>query len=152
MDKIVREDVSETVHSPDLTPWVESRYQTTSLQDWRGIGEVARELGITERALRFYESKGLVVPRREGAARRYGAKERERLRALLKAKRLGFTLSEIRSLFASQSDNDELCISRRQCVEQIRLLERRKREIELALAELRRAYSSLYMQLATSGG
>ena len=148
----MRDSEGEVAYSPDPTPWIaDRRYSGTGNHDGIGIGEVAREFGVTKRALRFYEAKGLVVPQRDGPARRYGLKELDRLKALIKAKRLGFTLAEIRSLLASQPDHGEFCISRRQCVEQIRLLERRKREIEAALAELRRAYSSLYMQLATSG-
>ncbi len=107
---------------------------------------------MTERALRFYEAKGLLAPSHDGAARRYGAKERDRLAMLLKAKTLGFTLAEIGRMFATQSGNGVLDIGRRQCVEQIRLLEQRKREIATALAELRRSYSSLYTRLAACGG
>lgn len=115
------------------------------------IGEMVREFGTTPRALRFYESKGLISPRRQGAARFYGRVERERLTLVLKAKRLGFTLAEIRRMLdAEQAEFGALHVTRRQCFDQIKLLEQRKREIEAALAELRRTYSSFYVATAAT--
>ena len=115
---------------------------------------MAREFGTTPRALRFYEDKGLLSPHRQGAARLYGGAERERLVLVIKAKRLGFTLAEIRQMLAEPAEPTQsraLSISRRQCFDQIRHLEQRKREIETALAELRRTYSSFYARIASSG-
>jgi DNA-binding transcriptional MerR regulator len=69
---------------------------------------------------------------------------------VLQAKRLGFTLCEIHQMLAAPADSAEaaaLNISRPQCFEQIKLLEQRKREIEAALAELRRTYSSFYARM-----
>lgn len=116
------------------------------------IGETARLFGLTERALRFYEAKGLLAPRRNGAVRFYGQLDRDRLAAILKAKHLGFTLTEIRQMLAAPEpgEGSALNISRRQCFEQIKLLEQRKREIENALAELRRTYSSFYARLVSA--
>jgi DNA-binding transcriptional MerR regulator len=117
------------------------------------VGEMAREFGTTPRALRFYESKGLLSPQRQGAARFYGAIERERLSLVLKAKRLGFTLREIHRMLGSEhAEFGALSITRRQCFDQIKLLEARKREIETALAELRHTYSSFYARLAAGAG
>jgi DNA-binding transcriptional MerR regulator len=84
-------------------------------------------------------------------ARLYDAQDRGRLALILQGKRLGFTLTEIRALVsASQegADSQTLDLSREKCVEQIKLLERKKREIETALAELRRIYSSFYLARA----
>ncbi|MDQ2084463.1 MerR family DNA-binding transcriptional regulator [Xanthobacteraceae bacterium Astr-EGSB] len=112
------------------------------------IGDLAREFGVTLRALRFYESKGLLKPQREGNLRLYSPADRENLAQILKGKQLGFTLSEIRSLIASDTPDCQyaprLKLSREQCVEQIKLLERQKKEIEDAIAELRRTYTDLY--------
>src|SRR5262245_44552528 len=60
------------------------------------IGELAKEFGVTLRTLRFYENKRLLSPRREGLARLYSKADRDRLALILKGKKLGFTLSEIR--------------------------------------------------------
>jgi len=62
------------------------------------IGELAAEFDVTPRAIRFYESEGLLAPRREGQRRVYTPRERTRLKLTLRGKRLGLTLSEIRSL------------------------------------------------------
>ena len=59
------------------------------------ISELAIEFGVTARALRFYEDKGLLTPRREGLARIYSARERGRLQLILRGKRMGFPLTEI---------------------------------------------------------
>jgi DNA-binding transcriptional MerR regulator len=62
------------------------------------IGELAAEFDVTPRAIRFYEAEGLLAPRRDGQRRIYTARERTRLKLTLRGKRLGLTLSEIRSL------------------------------------------------------
>jgi DNA-binding transcriptional MerR regulator len=65
------------------------------------ITELAREFDITPRAIRFYEDQGLLAPRREGSnglRRVYSPRDRTRLKLTLRGKRLGFTLSEIRTL------------------------------------------------------
>jgi len=60
------------------------------------VTALARDLGITARALRFYEDKGLVAPGRAGAMRVYTRRDRARLILILRGKRLGFSLREIR--------------------------------------------------------
>lgn len=60
------------------------------------IGELAREFAITTRAIRFYEAKGLIAPRRKGVARAYSRRDRARLVLILRGKNLGFSLEEIR--------------------------------------------------------
>lgn len=60
------------------------------------IGELADELAITTRAIRFYEAKGLLRPERRGAARAYSRRDRARLLLILRGKNLGFTLDDIR--------------------------------------------------------
>jgi len=59
------------------------------------IGELADELEVTTRAIRFYEAKGLIAPARRGVARSYSRRDRARLRLILRGKNLGFTLEEI---------------------------------------------------------
>lgn len=62
------------------------------------IGELAREFDVTPRAIRFYETEGLLAPRRDGQRRIYTPRDRTRLKLTLRGKRLGLTLSEIREL------------------------------------------------------
>jgi DNA-binding transcriptional MerR regulator len=63
------------------------------------IGELAREFGITSRTLRLYEEEGLLDPQRDGTRRIYSERNRVRLRLILRGKRLGWSLSEIRESF-----------------------------------------------------
>lgn len=60
-----------------------------------GIAELAEQLGTTTRAIRFYEEKGLIKPKRIGTTRVYRRRERARLSVILRAKSLGLTLREI---------------------------------------------------------
>jgi len=111
------------------------------------IGELARDAGVTLRALRFYQSKGLLTPRRNGSARLFSHDDRERLALILQGKRLGFTLIEIREMLAARARgcNNALPIDRRTCVEQINMLERQRRDIDGALAELRQIYTEMFV-------
>lgn len=60
------------------------------------VTELARELGMTARAIRFYEDKGLISPQRAGTTRVYSARDRARMILILRGKRLGFSLSTIK--------------------------------------------------------
>jgi DNA-binding transcriptional MerR regulator len=62
------------------------------------IGALAREFAVTTRTIRFYEDEGLLAPERRGQARIYHARDRVRLRLILRGKRLGFSLAEIREI------------------------------------------------------
>ncbi len=62
------------------------------------IAELSREFAITPRTIRFYEDEGLIKPRRQGMTRLYGVGDRTRLGWILRGKRLGFSLAEIREL------------------------------------------------------
>ena len=110
------------------------------------IGELSREFGVTLRALRFYENKGLISPQREGLSRLYSRGDRTRLALILKGKKLGFTLGEIRQMIAAEeydADAKTLSLSREKCLEQIELLKKQKAEIEEGLSELSQIYASL---------
>src|SRR6478735_5344772 len=104
------------------------------------IGDLAREFGVTLRTLRFYEDRGLLSPRRDGTARIYDPRDRERLSVILKGKQLGFTLTEIRAMVAEERSGGgaamNLQLSLDQIEDQIQHLEQQKKEIEAALAEL----------------
>ena len=72
---------------------------TASGKKTYSIGELAGEFGITSRTLRLYEEEGLLNPRRDGTRRIYNERNRVRLRLILRGKRLGWSLSEIRESF-----------------------------------------------------
>lgn len=105
------------------------------------IGDLSREFGVTLRTLRFYEDRGLLQPRREGATRVYDAADRARLSVILKGKQLGFTLTEILTMVAQEEGDvvapPDLNVSVDQIGVQITNLETQRTEIDRALAELR---------------
>ncbi|WP_111656702.1 MerR family transcriptional regulator [Isoalcanivorax indicus] len=75
------------------------------------IGELARELDITTRTIRFYEDMGLLSPRRRGQTRIYSPADRVRLKLILRGKRLGFSLAESRELielYRPDRDNNQI--------------------------------------------
>ncbi|WP_055038345.1 MerR family transcriptional regulator [Blastochloris viridis] len=104
------------------------------------IGDLSREFGVTLRALRFYEDKGLLSPKREGLTRLYSRTDRNRLVLILKGKRFGFTLTEIKAMVAAHEGRDEgenLALSQDKVLQQIAVLEKQRQEIDDAIAELR---------------
>jgi DNA-binding transcriptional MerR regulator len=72
------------------------------------IGELAREFGVTSKAIRFYEDRGLLTSRGFGHSPGYGARERLRLKMILKGTELGFTLAELRDILNTHEHNGEL--------------------------------------------
>jgi DNA-binding transcriptional MerR regulator len=62
------------------------------------VGELADELGVTTRTLRFYEAEGLITPERAGGNRVYGPRDRARMRLILRGRRFGMTVAECREI------------------------------------------------------
>jgi DNA-binding transcriptional MerR regulator len=62
------------------------------------VGELAEELGVTTRTLRFYEAEGLIAPERRGTARIFHPRDHARMRLILRGKRFGMSLPEIREI------------------------------------------------------
>ncbi len=106
------------------------------------IGELAREFDVTLRTLRFYEDKGLVNPRRDGATRIYTRRDRGRLKLVLMGKRVGFSLSQIREMLDlydfRHGQVSQMRVAIERFNEQIAVLEHQKRDIEQALDDLKR--------------
>ncbi len=63
-----------------------------------GIAEMSREFGVTPRTIRFYEAEGLLAPLRDGQRRIFRGRDRTRLRLILRGRRLGFPLAEVREI------------------------------------------------------
>jgi len=75
-------------------------YATEPINDRSSIGDLARELDVTPRAIRFYEDEGLLSPKREGSRRIYSKRDYVRLKLILRGKRLGFSLADVREMLA----------------------------------------------------
>lgn len=97
------------------------------------IGEVVRQFEITPRSLHFYEQRGLLTSTRRNNARYYDKSQIERLKAILKGKSLGFTLTEIENFLES---GDGLLHDRKLLQSQLQYLEQRRAEIDHAITEL----------------
>lgn len=107
----------------------------------RGIRDVATELGITTRAIRFYEDKGLLDPPRVGTMRVYSRREVGRLQLILRGKRLGFSLRQIRE-FLDLYDADDLHLEQTRrllarVADRIDALEAQRHALDQTLDELR---------------
>lgn len=118
---------------------VEAKEEPGGERSWT-IGEMAREFRLSLRALRFYEDRGLLHPRRRGTTRIYSGGDRRHLQMILKGKQLGFTLTEIHDILARGNSELELNLPADQIVAQIHHLEHQLSVLELALAELRLAH------------
>lgn len=121
------------------------------------VTQLAQDLGLTPRALRFYEDKGLVAPRRAGTTRVYTHRDRARMILIMRGKRLGFSLAEIREyldlydaditqrtqlrhLLAAVTSRLEQLLQQREALEQsVAELTDIKAQAEAALAEQRAA-------------
>ncbi|MFK0683627.1 MerR family transcriptional regulator [Ochrobactrum sp. BD67] len=116
-----------------------ARRENQSGQLYR-IGDLAEEFDLTLRALRFYEDKGLLNPRRAGITRLYDYKDHTRLRLILFGRRIGFTLSEMGQLISvwekGTADQAEAESLRKRFKEKLSKLEKKKDEIDRSVEEL----------------
>jgi DNA-binding transcriptional MerR regulator len=121
------------------------------------VSDLVRELGTTARAIRHYESLGLLHPRRTaGGHRLYSRRDRARLRLILRGRRLGFSLAEIAELLALYDVDPSL---REQFVQGIRLTRKhlaavrhRIRELEDLARDLEQALADAEARLKAMGG
>jgi DNA-binding transcriptional MerR regulator len=106
-----------------------------------GIGELAREFGVTRRTLRFYESKGLLFPERNGNNRIYSRADRARLKLILLGKRVGLPLASIKTLLElyERGDNPNQLQAALEVGEtQINLLRAEREKLDNSITELER--------------
>ncbi len=109
-------------------------------RDAFSISDLSTEFGVTARALRFYEDEGLISPERRGTMRVYSHRDRARLAWILRGKRVGFSLGEIRELLDLYDIGDGRRSQRSatiaRCRDRIALLDAQKHDIDAAIAEL----------------
>ncbi len=105
------------------------------------IAELAKEFGVTPRTLRFYESKGILAPRRAGQRRIYSERDRVRLRLALRGRRLGFTVDECKEIIEMYNpivgnEHDQLQYLLGKISAHRATLEQKQRDIEATLAAM----------------
>lgn len=109
------------------------------------IREMADSFGVSIRALRFYEDRGLLHPRRQGSVRYYDGNDKKHLKLILKGKQLGFTLAEIHEMIESHDGDEtaadlELFLHPDQIIAQLNHLQKQRDEIDIAISALREAH------------
>ena len=122
----------------------------------QSIQEVADALGVTTRALRFYEDKGLIDARRAGTMRIYSRRDVARVQLILRGKRLGFSLREIKQ-FLDLYDADPQHVEQMRalaevCGERIADLEAQKAALEQTIGELKEMRAQALDKVRGAGG
>ena len=104
------------------------------------IGELARQFGVTTRTIRYYEDEGLLSPARRGQTRVYRPRERVRLRLILRGKRLGFSIAEIREILdmyeSEPGEAGQLRHLMARIAERRAVLQRQRADIDRMLADM----------------
>lgn len=119
------------------------------------IREMCDAFAVTPRTLRFYEQKELLFPARIGQKRLFSKRDRARLKLILRGKRFGFSLEEIRQLLDLYyvGDQQETQLSRTLDIARERLqdMERQRAELDVAIYDLKSQMSLVQEMLATVG-
>jgi DNA-binding transcriptional MerR regulator len=120
------------------------------------VSQLARQLGVTARAIRFYEDKHLITPQRAGTTRVYGHRDRARLILILRGKRLGFSLREIKEFLDLYDADPQHHVQLRQLLVSVRKrvakLQEQRVAIDESVAELREIDRQCEETLASRGG
>ncbi len=111
------------------------------------ISDLSEEFDVTARALRFYEDEGLIAPQRQGLSRIYSRRDRARLAWILRGKRVGFSLTDIREMIdlydADEAHEAQRRVTIDKCRARIALLTRQKDDIDAAISELANFVASI---------
>ncbi|MFG1393927.1 MerR family transcriptional regulator [Xanthobacter agilis] len=120
------------------------------------VTELARDLAVTPRTIRFYEDKGLITPRRAGTMRVYTKRDRARMVLILRGKRLGFSLRDIKDYLdlydMDPTQSEQMRLLLKKVESRLEMLEDQRLALEETIAELKDIQDQTLAGLATAGG
>ena len=126
------------------------------MSDNYSITDLAREFDVTTRPIRFYEDQELIAPARQGQTRIYSHRDRVRLRLIMRGKRLGFSLKEIRDLLdlydTDRSEIMQLTILVGKINERRDTLRKQRQDIDATLDELDKLEETCQEELTRKSG
>ena len=119
------------------------------------ITELTREFGVSTRTLRFYEDEGLINPERRGRTRLFRPADRRLIQEILRGRRIGFTIAEIREIIQVYKDppgeSGQLRLLMKRVEEKREELHQKRRDIEETLDELNNVEEACLTRLAEIG-
>lgn len=125
------------------------------MREYYTITELTREFDISTRTIRFYEDEGLIAPIRRGRTRLFRQSDRQLLKMILRGKRLGFSIAEIREIMqmykTPPGEAGQLRAIVRRVSEKRRELEQKRHDIDELLAELDNAEEACLTRMAELG-
>ncbi|MFG1296016.1 MerR family DNA-binding transcriptional regulator [Xanthobacter sp. V13C-7B] len=120
------------------------------------VTELARDLAVTPRTIRFYEDKGLITPRRAGTMRVYTKRDRARMVLILRGKRLGFSLRDIKDYLdlydMDPTQSEQMRMLLKKVETRLEMLEDQRLALEETIVELKEIQEQTLAGLATSNG
>jgi DNA-binding transcriptional MerR regulator len=138
--------MTETIHAADSAA-SNANAAMHNREGFTRIGEIARSFNVTLRALRFYEDRGLIHPRREGTTRLYSRRDRARLKPILLGRRIGFSLREVKQmmdLYDPKGPNSrQLKLVLEKSQRQLGRLEARRAALDEAIGEIKTLMESV---------
>ncbi|MHA7969139.1 MerR family transcriptional regulator [Rhizobium terricola] len=125
------------------------------MKKYYSITELTREFGVSTRTLRFYEDEGLLHPERRGRTRLYRAADRRLLQEILRGRRIGFTVAEIREIVhvykEPPGEIGQLKLMMKRIDEKREELRQKRRDIDETLTELDQAEEACLTRLVEIG-
>ncbi|MDQ0455956.1 MerR family transcriptional regulator [Rhizobium paknamense] len=125
------------------------------MKKFYSITELTREFGVSTRTLRFYEDEGLLNPERRGRTRLYRAADRRLLQEILRGRRIGFTIAEIREIVhvykEPPGEIGQLKLMMKRIDEKRDELRQKRKDIEETLSELDQAEEACLTRLVEIG-
>ena len=126
-----------------------------AMREYYTITELTREFGVSTRTIRFYEDEGLIKPVRRGRTRLFRPSDRVLLKQILRGRRLGFSIAEIRDIIAMYQspagEEGQIKAMTAGINEKREQLEQKRRDIEETLREMDAAEENCFERLAELG-